>query len=773
MIKTNLPVILLRGLVLLPNSEIRLEITAEIDKKMIQTSEIFHDNHILVVSSIDPLEEEPDINDLPKLGVIGKIKSSIEIDDTKLRVLIKGINRVNVFNYIKFDENDTLESVIGPIVVPDIKENEAIAYKKVLIKEVENYVSTIPTISNTVLAMINQSDSLGKLTDVVASYMPIDFERKLLYLNTLNPIDRVKMIIEDIRYDEEEFEIERQIDSELKKEIDDSQKEYILREKLRIIKEELGDTSIKEVEIDNLREKLQNSKFPEKVKSTIELEIKKYEAMPSTSPEIGQIRNYIDWLLELPWDTYTEDICNLESVKKSLDESHYGLDNIKLRIIEYLAVKQMSNDLNGPIICLVGPPGTGKTSLATSIAKAINKKFTKITVGGVTDEAELIGHRRTYIGAAPGRIIQGLKKAQSSNPVFLIDEIDKMSKDYKGDPSSILLEILDPEQNKSFSDNYIELDYDLSKVLFIATANYISQIPEALLDRLEIIELSSYTEFEKIDIAVNHLLPRRLAEHNLSNDKISISNDVIKYIIKNYTREAGVRELDRQLTTIIRKIVTKIVMNKELLSCYQVNLDNIEEYLGKEKYSLIEYENIDKIGVVNGMSYTTCGGDILPIEVINFKGKGEIVLTGNLGSVIKESAHIALDYIKSNYEYFSIDYNIFKNSIHIHFPEGAIPKDGPSAGIALTTAIISSLSNLKISNSIAMTGEVTLNGGVLPIGGLKEKVIGAYNRGIKTVIIPYENVKDLDEIPNEVKENIKFVPVKRYEEVYEYIRRNK
>lgn len=773
MTKTNLPVILLRGLVLLPNSEIRLEITSEIDKKMIQTSEIFHDNHILVVSTTDPLEEEPEIDDLPKLGIIGKIKSSIEIDDKRLRIVIKGINRVNVFNYIKFDENDTLESVIGPLVPIDISDKEEKAYKKILFKELENYVNTLPTISNTVLEAFNQNDSLSKITDTVTSYMPIDFDRKLMYLNTLNPIDRVKMIIEDIRYDEEEFEIEQQIDIALKQELDDTQKEYILREKLRIIKEELGDTSIKEIEIDKIRDKVSKLNLSDEVKTALELELKKYESMPVSSPEIVQTRNYIDWIISLPWNTYTEDICDLKKVRESLDESHYGLDKIKLRIIEYLAVKQMSNNLNGPIICLVGPPGTGKTSLASSIARAINKKFTKITVGGITDEAELIGHRRTYIGSEPGRIINGLKKAGSSNPVFLIDEIDKMSKDYKGDPSNILLEILDPEQNKNFSDNYIELEYDLSKVLFIATANYVGQIPEALLDRLEIIELSSYTEFEKLDIAVNHLIPKRLEEHNLNSSRFKINDDVIKMIIKNYTKEAGVRELDRQLTTIIRKVVTKIVMDNDDSNTYEITLDNLEEYLGKSKYIDLEYSSVEKLGVVNGMSYTKFGGDILPIEVINYKGKGEIVLTGNLGNVIKESAQIALDYIKSNYEYFNVDYDKFKRDIHIHFPEGAVPKDGPSAGIALTTAIISSLTDLKISHKLSMTGEITLNGNVLPIGGLKEKVIGAYNRGIKIVIIPEENKRDLDDIPENIKDSIKFITVKNYKEVYEYLKRDK
>lgn len=768
MTKTNLPVILLRGIVLFPNSELRLEMSAEIDKKMIQTAEIFHEGHILIVSTTDPLEEEPELTDLPRIGVVGKIKSNIELDDHRLRIVIQGVNRANVFNYIKFDENETLESVVGPTTPIEMSENEASAYKKILLKELENYVTTIPTISNTVLASVSFSDTLGKITDTIVSYMPSSYERKLEYLNAINPIDRAKMIIEDIRKEEEAFAIEQEIDLELKKQLDETQKEYILREKLRIIKEELGDASLKETEIDKLKEDVEKNSYPDNVKETLELELKKYEATPSTSPEITQIRAYIDWILNLPWEKYTEDTLDLRKVKEELDKSHYGLDKIKMRIIEYLAVKQMSNDINGPIICLVGPPGCGKTSLAKSIATAMNKQFTKITVGGISDDAELIGHRRTYIGASPGRIIQGLKKAGSSNPVFLIDEIDKMSKDYKGDPASILLEVLDPEQNKTFSDNYIELDYDLSKVLFIATANYIEQIPEALLDRLEVIELSSYTEFEKMDIAKRHLISKRLKEHNLDESRIKISDKVIKKIIRNYTKEAGVRDLDRTITSIIRKVVTKIVMGDEK-NVYEITLDNLEDYLGKEKYIDVSYNRSNISGVVNGMSYTKFGGDVLPIEVVSFKGKGNISMTGNLGNVLKESATIAINYLKSNYEYYNINYEKFKSDIHIHMVEGAVPKDGPSAGIALTTAILSCLTGKVIPSDIAFTGEITLNGNILPIGGLKEKVIGAYNRNIKTVFIPEENKRDISDIPAEVKNNIKFITVKNYKEVYNYL----
>ena len=461
---------------------------------------------------------------------------------------------------------------------------------------------------------------------------------------------------------------------------------------------------------------------------------------------------------------------NLKEVKKSLDDSHYGLDKVKERIIEYLAVKQMTNSLKSPILCLVGPPGVGKTSLAFSIASAVKRNFVKMSVGGVNDEAEIMGHRRTYIGASPGRIIQSLKKAKSNNPVFLIDEIDKMTKDLKGDPASSLLEVLDPEQNKFFSDNYIEEEFDLSKVMFIATANYIEQIPEALKDRLEIVYLSGYTEYEKVDIVKKHLLNKVCEEHGISSKKVEIKDDIILDIIRCYTKEAGVRELEREIATIIRKIVATVVTNNIKFEKVTITKKELIKYLGKEKYSVVK-ELDNPIGVVNGLAYTNYGGDTLPIEVTFYKGSGKLELTGSLGNVMKESASIALSYIKSNYKQYGIDYNdLIKNDIHIHVPDGAVPKDGPSAGIALTSSLISAFSKLKVSSNIAMTGEITLRGNVLAIGGLKEKSIGAYRNGIKKVIIPKDNIKDLDDVPKEIKKEIDYIPVSNYTEVYDIIK---
>lgn len=770
MIKTNLPVILLRGIVLLPNNEIRLEFDNDLSKNIIDVSELFHDNNILVVSQTNPLEEVPDVKELPKVGVISKITHKMELPNGKTRVIIRGKMRAKIYEYLNFNKGtEVLESIVstGENINIDKKEEEVLIRK--LYRDIENYIKSVPYTSNSVLSMISNVNDLSKMTDIIAPHLPINNKRLQEYLDNFDPISRTGMILEDIYNEIEMYNIEKDIELKVRKEIDNNQKEYLLREKIKVIKEELGDVAFKDDEIDKLRDKINSLNAPSKIIERLNLELKRYESLSQSSPEINVIRNYIDWLLDLPWNYITEDNNDLKKVRDILDQSHYGLDKVKTRIIEYLAVKQMSNDLRSPIICLVGPPGVGKTSLAFSIANAMNRNFVKISVGGVNDEAEIIGHRRTYLGSSPGRIIQSLKKAKSSNPVFLIDEIDKMTKDFKGDPASCLLEILDPEQNKYFSDNYIEEEYDLSKVLFIATANYIDDIPEALRDRLEIIQLSGYTEFEKLDIAKKHLIPKICKEHGLELNKISIKDNTILKIIRNYTKEAGVRELERQLASIVRKIVAEIIVDKKDDEQYQINNKNIELYLGKPKYHF-NLLLATKVGVVNGLAYTYFGGDTLPIEVNYYQGNGNLVLTGSLGDVMKESAHIALSYIKSNYQDFHIDYDkLVKNDIHIHVPEGAIPKDGPSAGITLATALISAFTDKKIPATLAMTGEITLRGNVLPIGGLKEKSIGAHRNGIKKIIIPYDNLSDLDEIPKEIKSSIEYIPVKHYKEVIKVI----
>ncbi|MDD2377870.1 MAG: endopeptidase La [Bacilli bacterium] len=771
MIKTNLPVILLRGIVLLPNNEIRLEFDSETNKNIIDVAELFHENNILVVSSKNSFEEKPDIDELPKIGVMSKITHKIELPNGKTRIIISGVSRVSVYEYLNLNRtSEVIEAIIATLPNDDIDEKEATALIRKIYRELESYIKSVPYISNSILSQINNIGDLSKMTDIIAPNLPISFSRLHEYLNETMVVMRARMILEDIYKEKELFAIENKLDIEVRKEIDHNQKDYILREKIKKIKEELGDTSLKEDEVETLRNRIGDLAAPKHIKERLEQELRRYESLSSMSPETNVVRNYIEWLLDLPWNIYTEDNNDLNGVREKLDASHYGIDKVKTRIIEYLAVKQMTDSLKSPIICLVGPPGVGKTSLAISIANAIDRNFVKISVGGVNDESEIVGHRRTYLGANPGRIIQSMKKAKSSNPLFLIDEIDKMTKDYKGDPSSALLEVLDPEQNKYFSDNYIEEEYDLSNVMFIATANYIEDIPEPLKDRLEIIQLSGYTELEKLDIAKKHLIPKICDDHGLNKDQLHFDDKAILAIVRHYTKEAGVRELERQIANIIRKIVTSMVVNNLKINSLNITPNNLEQYLGKKRYRFYKPKNKFQVGVVNGLAYTYFGGDTLPIEVNYYKGNGNLVLTGSLGDIMKESAHIALSYLKSNYEYYHIEYNkLIDNDIHIHVPEGAIPKDGPSAGIALTTALVSAFSNLKIDRKVALTGEITLRGNVLPIGGLKEKSIGAHRNGIKKIIIPFDNLKDLDEVPTEIKNDITYIPVKNYKEVIKYI----
>lgn len=767
MIKTNLPVLLIRNMVLFPNSEVRIEIDSELDKKVISLAEDYYDNQILIVNPKDVLEQNPDVTELPKVGIVGNVKMKIDMPNSKTRVIISGISRVKVHTYTKDD--NIYDAVISGVEEDGLELKEELAYVRSLVKHVEMYVKEVPYMSNTVLSQISGINDISQLTDIVALFLPINFERKLEYIEEFSATKRVKMILDDINRDIEVLKLEKQIEMEVNKGIEESQKEFVLREKIRVIKEELGDVHDKESEVDELRKKANSLDCPSKVKIRLINEINKYESCNPNSPETGILSTYIDWLLELPWKKVTKDVSDLNKVKDSLDKSHYALDTVKDRIIEYLAVKQNKNSLRSPIICLVGPPGVGKTTLAQSIAKSLNRKSTKISVGGVNDEAEIVGHRRTYVGAAPGLIIQGMKKAGTSNPVFIIDEIDKMTKDIKGDPASALLEVLDKEQNKHFVDHYIEEEFDLSNVMFIATANYIEQIPNELRDRLEIVELSSYTEYEKLDIAKIHLIPDLLDEHGVKKERVSFSDDAILSIIRNYTKESGVRELDRLLATVIRKIVKEIVVNKSKGN-YDIKTSNISKYLGNEKYFYHNSENVGRIGVVNGLAYTKFGGDILPIETTMYKGKGELLLTGSLGEVMQESAKIAFSYIKANAKEFGIEDEVLsKNNIHIHVPEGAVPKDGPSAGVTLTTALVSLFTGKEIPSNIAMTGEITLRGRVLPIGGLKEKVIGAHRASMKIIFIPRENERDLVEIPDEVKNDIDFVLVDCYTDIYDYL----
>ena len=544
----------------------------------------------------------------------------------------------------------------------------------------------------------------------------------------------------------------------------ENQKEYYLREKMRAIKEELGDVAEADKDADEIRKRLDENPYPENIKKKVKEELSRYEMLPAASGETGVIKTYIDWVMDLPWWQESKDNENLQEASDILDADHYGLEKVKERILEYLAVKQMTNSLRAPIICLVGPPGVGKTSLAKSVAKALNRKFVKISLGGVKDESEIRGHRRTYLGSMPGRFIQAMKKAGTINPVFLIDEIDKMASDYKGDPASAMLEVLDPEQNAMFSDHYIEETYDLSKVMFIATANYLENIPNALRDRLEIIELSSYTELEKIEIAKRHLVPKQMNENGLKSSQLKIEDDMISYLIRYYTRESGVRQLERVIATVCRKSVLAIL--KDGKRSIKVTKKLINTWLGHEKFEYGKREKKDQVGTVTGLAYTSFGGDVLQIEVTQFEGKGKLVITGQLGDVMKESASIAYDYVRANAKKFKIKPEVFdKTDVHIHVPEGAVPKDGPSAGVTLTTALVSLFTGTPVKADLAMTGEVTLRGNVLPIGGLKEKSMAAHRCGISTIVIPKANVKDLDDVPQAVKDAVTFIPAEKISQV--------
>ena len=766
MIKTSLPVFTLNNIILFPHSEVRLEVENDKDKELISLAENYYNKHILIVH--DPSDISSNYKQNIEVGIIGYISMKIDLPNNKTRIVVRGLNRVKIANLENDYDNFTI-SEVEPIKLDELDELEEMAYKRSLLKQAQYFIENVPNMSNSVLSQILEIRDLDKLTDILAASFPINYERKLEYVFEVNPTIRVVMLLDDISRELRVIELENNLDEKINHNIEQAQKEYILQEKIKVIKEELGAKFDKDIEIEDLTNQINNLNATSTIKERLLFELNRYEATPSSSPEIAIIRSYIDWLLGIPWEYKTIDNKDLTKANEALNDTHFGLTDVKTRILEYLALLQRTNFKNSPILCLVGPPGVGKTSLAKSIAKAMNRNYTKISVGGVNDESEIVGHRRAYIGSAPGKIITGMKKAGSINPVFVIDEIDKMTKDIKGDPASSLLEILDKEQNKNFCDNYIEEEYDLSNVMFICTANYEQQIPLELYDRLEIIQISSYTEFEKLNICKNHILPKSLKEHELDFNLITFSDDAILKIIRGYTKEAGVRELERIIARILRKIVKELVISNQEKT-YHFDDKEIEKYLGKEKYSYQTNEKDSVIGVINAMSYTIFGGDILKIEASYYKGNGNIILTGSLGEVFIESAKIALSYIKSNYKEIGIDYNLLtENDIHIHVPEGAVKKDGPSAGIALASVIISAFTNKKVSTNISMTGELTLRGNVLPIGGLKEKVIGAKRSKVKKIIIPFENKKDLEEMEDYIKEDIEFILVKNYKEVLENI----
>ena len=754
-IVVDLPVICTRGMVVFPSHEISLDVGRSFSLKAIELSVNEFDENVVFISQTNPLDENTDFDHVYHYGTLCKIKRRIKRDNHgTIKLTVEGQKRIEILNLEErdgclFAKTKYLEDIHGDRA-------EEIALVRKLTDQMQTMHKNLQVFPREVFASLSQGMSASALADTIGQYINVELKTKQAILAECDINKRLLLVLASMEEEKTINEIEEKINLKVKESIDENQREYYLREKLRAIKEELGDTPSKEDDTDYIREEIQSKPYPQHIKDKIEEELKRYDMMPPASSEANVVRTYIDWVMKTPWYQETEDTQDINEVERILDEDHFGLEKPKERIVEHLAVKQMTQSLNAPIICLVGPPGVGKTSISKSIARALGRKFVKASLGGVRDEAEIRGHRRTYLGSMPGRIIQGMKKAGVINPVFLLDEIDKMSSDYKGDPTSAMLEVLDPEQNQFFSDNYLEEPYDLSKVLFIATANDLGSIPDPLRDRLEIIEISSYTEQEKLEIAKRHLLKKECKVHGLKDEQLHISDDALMYVIRHYTREAGVRQLERLIAKICRKAVLKILKDQSLM--LTLNVEDLEEYLGKAPFEHTKKLDKPQVGVVTGMAYTQYGGDILPIEVNHFAGSGKFIITGQLGDVMKESASIALDYMKANSQKYGLENIAFdKQDIHIHVPEGAVKKDGPSAGVTLTTAILSAFSNRPVRDDVAMTGEITLRGQVLPIGGLKEKSISAHRSGIRTIIIPKDNEKDIDDIPESVQNDLNII----------------
>lgn len=770
MIKSNLPVILLKNLVLLPYQEVRVEIKSDVSKKVTEISKLYHDNEVLIVCPLNSLEEKPDTSDLPRIGVVGKIKSIIDLPNGNMRVIIYGLYRVKVISYVNYsNEEDILDSIITGIETQD-SEIECSAYQRKLMSELESYVNKNPFITNSIMSQIKSNVSLDKLTDLIGNFLPLSFEKKLNLMLDASSISRSKLLIKELAIESAVMDLEGHIETEIKKGLDDTQKEFILKEKLKVIKNELGQNDTKDGDVEKFKEKVNSEEFPERIKIKLLSEIERYSATSEVSPDAGVIRNYIEYLLSVPWYKETKDEKDLLKIEKKLNESHYGMENAKTRIIEYIAVKSISPEINSPILCLVGPPGVGKTTFAESISYALNRNFVKISLGGMSDSSELVGHRRAYIGSNPGKIVSSLIRCESNNPVFLLDEVDKLKKDYKGDPASTLLDILDVSQNKRFVDNYIDEEIDLSKILFILTANDISQIPAALLDRLEIIDLTGYTDSEKLLICENYLIPNILKKAGLKNTVIKFETSAIVKIIEEYTNEAGVRELERCISKITRKVITEHIKASRKIVSVRIKEADLPHYLEQELYSTKKTKKITTSGVVRAVACNKSGGTTLDIECSSFKGSGKYTFTGSLGEVTKESIEVAISYIKSNSKFLNINEDFFvNNDIHIHFTEGASPKDGPSAGLAITTAILSHIKNQKISDKISMTGEISLKGDILKVGGIKEKSIACFRNKIKTLYIPEDNKNDIEWLEKDLKESIEFIPVNNYEDLFKKI----
>lgn len=758
----SIPLLPLRGLLVYPSMVLHLDVGREKSVKALERSMI--DDHIILLCSQSEVGiEEPTQDDIYRIGTIAKVRQMLKLPNGTIRVLVEGIARAEIDQYLP---NELFYEVLAR-ELPETGEDdpELGALMRTVLSQFEHYINLSKKATPETFAAVADIDQAGRLADVITSHLSLKIKDKQEILETADIPTRLEKLLDLLQNEREVLELERKISQRVKKQMEKTQKEYYLREQMKAIQKELGEKEGRAGEAEELRNQAGEVELPEKIAARVAKEIDRLEKMPPASAEGAVIRTYIEWLLALPWSKMTEDHLDIAEAQRILDEEHYGLEKPKERVLEYLAVQKLVKKLKGPILCFVGPPGVGKTSLARSIAKSLGREFVRISLGGVRDEAEIRGHRRTYVGAMPGRILQGMRNAGTRNPVFLLDEIDKMAMDFRGDPASALLEVLDPEQNATFSDHYVEVPFNLSNVLFVTTANVVHQIPRPLLDRMELLTVPGYTELEKQQIAVQHLLPKQQREHGLTEGQLSVEPDALISLIREYTRESGVRNMEQLLAAVCRKAAKAIVTDPDTAPIV-VDMARLKEYLGPPKFRYGMAEQEDQVGAVTGLAWTEVGGDTLVIEVTVMPGSGKLTLTGKLGDVMKESAQAAFSYIRSRANELGIAPDFHeKNDIHIHIPEGAIPKDGPSAGITMATALVSALTGRPVSREVAMTGEITLRGRVLPIGGLKEKSLAAHRAGIRKVLLPRDNERDLREVPESVSEAVTFVPVAHMDEV--------
>lgn len=761
MLEFEYPILPLRGILVFPYMVIHLDVGRERSMAAIEEA-MLKDRQILLLSQKEMEIDTPTAEDLYTIGTIADIKQLLRLPGGTLRVLVEGICRGKVLEFLA--EEPFFKARVAKLQVPEKVTPEVETATRSLIHQFEEYARLSKRISPETIGTVLAVKEPGRLADLIASHLNLKVEDKQAVLNALDISERLEKLTELIMREIEILELERRIGLRVRKQMEKAQKEYYLREQIKAIQKELGDKDEKQAEIDEYREKVEKAKLTKEAKEKALKEIDRLEKMPPASAEGTVVRTYLDWILALPWNKTSRDKTDLHRAERILNEDHYGLIKVKERILEFLSIRKLTANMKSPILCFVGPPGVGKTSLAKSIARALDRKFVRMSLGGVRDEAEIRGHRRTYIGALPGRVIQGIRKAGTKNPVFLFDEIDKLSSDFRGDPASALLEVLDPEQNHAYSDHYLEIPFDLSKVLFIMTANTTDTIPRPLLDRMEVITLSGYTEDEKVHIAMGHLLPKQLKAHGLKEDIVKIEKESILKLVRGYTRESGVRNLEREIANLLRKVAVRVVKNEWVPKV--IKPEDVEELLGAPRYYYQTARLNPEIGAASGLAYTEVGGEVLTIEVTPLSGKGRLTLTGKLGDVMKESAHAGWTFVRSHAAELGIREDFYDNvDLHIHVPEGAVPKDGPSAGITMATAMASALAKRAVRQDVAMTGEITLRGNVLPIGGVKEKVLAAHRAGIKTVILPEKNRKDLEEIPEDVKKELEFKFVERMEEV--------